>query len=262
MKKSVCSIAAAMALAAALSGCGQQAGGMQDYISAEEAKSAALAASQIDSAGATFSSAELEEKNGIPYYEVDFTAGGLEYHYDIDAQTGTVIESSGGPAAAQDDDDAAQSAGGAVDEAKAKQIALEHAGVQESDTAFLWAKADSDDGVRVYDVEFYVAATGTEYDYEIDAATGKIRSFDYDAENYNAGQSAGGTTAKSEEEIRKIALAKVPGATEKDIRLELDRDDGRLLYEGRIIYEGMEYEFEIDAYSGAVLEWDAESVFD
>ena len=62
--------------------------------------------------------------------------------------------------------------------------------------------------------------------------------------------------------MKKIALAKVPGATENDIRLNLDRDDGKLRYEGKIIYDGMEYDFEIDAYSGAIQEWEAESVFD
>ena len=134
--------------------------------------------------------------------------------------------------------------------------------MQESDTAFLWVEADYEDGVPVYDVEFYVASTHSEYDYEIDAATGEIRSFDYDAETYNAGQDTGDTDAKSEDEIRQIALDKVPGATDKDIRLQLDRDDGKLLYEGKIVYQGMEYEFEIDAYSGAILEWDADSIFD
>ena len=79
MKKRFLSITAAMALGAALSGCRQSGadGKIQDYISAEEAKSAALSASQVDSAGAAFSAAELGEKNGIPYYEVAFTADGL-----------------------------------------------------------------------------------------------------------------------------------------------------------------------------------------
>ena len=146
---------------------------------------------------------------------------------------------------------------GAVDEARAKQIALDHAGVSESDTSFLMAKQDYENGVLVYEVEFYVAATGSEYDYEIDATTGEIRGFDYDAENYTPKQqnttAASGETL-SEADIRKIALAKVPGATENDIRMNLDRDDGRLRYEGKIIYEGMEYDFEIDAYSGAIQE--------
>ncbi|MDR3766150.1 MAG: PepSY domain-containing protein [Butyricicoccus sp.] len=278
MKKRFLIIAASLALASTLAGCSSAAQGKQtqDLISLDEAKTAALSASQIDATGASFSTAELSEKNGIPYYEVDFTADGLEYRYAIDAQTGTVIESTSGAAA--NANAAAASTGtasGAIDEAKAKQIALEHAGVTEGDTSFLWAKLDMDDGVQVYEVEFYVSATNTEYDYEIDASTGAIRSFDHEAENYthdttshssgttnNSSGTSSSNATKSEAEIRQIALAKVPGATANDIQLKLDRDDGRLSYEGKIIYQGMEYEFEIDAYSGAIREWDAESVYD
>ncbi len=58
-------------------------------------------------------------------------------------------------------------------------------------------------------------------------------------------------------------MAQVAGATAADIReFELDRDDGQVQYEGKIIYNGMEYEFEIDAYSGAIRSWDAESIYD
>ena len=43
---------------------------------------------------------------------------------------------------------------------------------------------------------------------------------------------------------------------------KLDYDDGRTEYEGKIIYGGMEYEFTINAATGAVTEWDVESVYD
>lgn len=271
MKKQFLMFTAAAMLAAALAGCGQtqqQSKTQMSYIGEDAAKNMAVTAAQVDSANASFTDVSLDEKNGTVYYEVDFTADGKSYRYAIDAMTGTVIES--GSTATTQTGGASSSTtttqtGGAVDEAKAKQIALNHAGVSESDTSFLMARQDYDDGVSVYDVEFYVASTGTEYDYEIDAATGSIRSYDHDAENYTAGQqnTASGTNeTKSEAEIRAIALAKVPGATEKDIRMNLDRDDGKLRYEGQIIYDGMEYDFEIDAYSGAIQEWDAESVYD
>ncbi|HJB04112.1 MAG TPA: PepSY domain-containing protein, partial [Candidatus Evtepia excrementipullorum] len=51
----------------------------------------------------------------------------------------------------------------------------------------------------------------------------------------------------------------VPGATASDIyEFETDRDDGRLEYEGTIYYDGTEYEFTIDGYSGAIRDWDVE----
>ena len=275
MKKQILMFTAVAMLAAALAGCGkpvQKSSTQMGYIGEDAAKNMAVTAAQVDTANASFSGVSLDEKDGIAYYGVDFTAAGTTYHNASDALSGAVIESSSGTAQTTGTTDTTGTSGttgasqtGTVDEARAKQIALEHAGVSESDTTFLMAKQDYENGTLVYEVEFYVAATGTEYDYEIDAATGEVRSFDYDAENYTAGQqnTASGTNeTKSEAEIRSIALAKVPGATENDIRMNLDRDDGKLRYEGKIIYEGMEYDFEIDAYSGAIQEWDAESVFD
>lgn len=156
----------------------------------------------------------------------------------------------------------AQPSAPAIDEATAKQMAFDHAGVAESDVDFLRVKTDRDDGRTVFDVEFYVAATGSEYDYEIDAATGEIVSYDYDAEHYQPEQAAGGAQLKTEQEIRDIALARVPGATEKDIGIKLERDDGRTLYEGKIVHDGMEYEFEIDAVDGTMREWKEEPLFD
>ena len=55
----------------------------------------------------------------------------------------------------------------------------------------------------------------------------------------------------------------MPGAVLSDIReFETDYDDGRLEYEGKIFYGGMEYEFTIDGYSGAIREWEADSIYD
>ncbi|MCD7845568.1 MAG: PepSY domain-containing protein, partial [Oscillospiraceae bacterium] len=69
------------------------------------------------------------------------------------------------------------------------------------------------------------------------------------------------TTTITAAEAKSIALAQVPGASSSNIReFETDYDDGRLQYEGKIIYNGMEYEFEIDGYSGAIRSWEAEPV--
>lgn len=61
--------------------------------------------------------------------------------------------------------------------------------------------------------------------------------------------------AVSMDEAAGIALARVEGATQQDIRIELDYDDGRYKYEGEIIYNMQEYDFEIDANTGTILEW-------
>ena len=35
-----------------------------------------------------------------------------------------------------------------------------------------------------------------------------------------------------------------------------------IVYEGKIIYNALEYEFEISAATGDIIEWDVESVYD
>ena len=59
-------------------------------------------------------------------------------------------------------------------------------------------------------------------------------------------------------DARAAALERVPGATDTDIKMELDFDDGQYIYEGDIIYDGKEYEFEIDANTGNFLKWSEE----
>ncbi|MCD8067196.1 MAG: PepSY domain-containing protein [Oscillospiraceae bacterium] len=145
-----------------------------------------------------------------------------------------------------------------VEEAKA--AALAHAGLTAGEVTFTKQKLDYEHGHSVYDIEFYTADYA-EYDYEIDAATGEVLSFDYDSKSRTQSDSSAGII--TEARAKEIALAQVSGATAADIRdFELDRDDGQVQYEGKIIYNGMEYEFEIDAYSGAIRSWDAESIYD
>lgn len=146
---------------------------------------------------------------------------------------------------------------------RAKEIALAHAGLEETDVTFVNAKLDTDDGKQEYEIEFY--SGNIEYDYDIDPSTGDILSYDSDVENYSASgsvQSDNNITYIGEEKAKSIALAKVPGATESDIRLALDSEDGNAVYEGSILFDDMEYEFEIDAATGTIVNWSAESIND
>ena len=281
-RKAIPALCAAGLLALALTGCGGgTAGGQAEYIGIDAAKAVALEAAGVAEDDAVFSTAGLDKRNGMDYYAVDFTAGGQSYEYDIDAVTGVVIDSSSGggtaetpaagdddgtasaPAAASPSPSAGQTTGGqaaatAVTEEQARETALSHAGLTADQVTFVRSKLDRDDGRLMYDVEFYTSGY-KEYDYEIDASTGEILSYDYDAEGYSYQPNATPGTAITAEQARAIALAEVPGAAESDIyEFETDRDDGRLEYEGKIIYNNTEYEFTIDGYSGAIREWDAE----
>lgn len=178
----------------------------------------------------------------------------------------------------------------------ALETALNDAGVSESDTTRLRVSEDRDDGRKLYEIKFDVAEK--EYEYEIQASDGAILSSEVDTnENYTADQendsqngsdsqsgedqtdnaaqtdntgqtdkknqnSTDGTqtanTKVSREKAIQIVLERVPGATEQSVKIELERDDGRYKYEGEVYYNNVEYDFEIDANTGTILEWSEE----
>lgn len=145
----------------------------------------------------------------------------------------------------------------ALTEDEAKAIALKDADIKEKDITNIRIKKDLDDGRTVYEVEFYVQ--NEEYDYEIDVNTGKIISKDYDIEDdfYNQTTTANGSDISQNEAIE-IVLKRVPGATKQDVRIKLDVDDGHRIYEGEVYYNQTEYEFELSAADGKILEWSEE----
>lgn len=143
-----------------------------------------------------------------------------------------------------------------ITDEEAREIALNHAGMTSDQVTFIKTKLERDDGRLVYDIEFY-SSDYAEYDYTIEAYTGYILSVDYDLKGYTP--PSDGSSAITADEAMEIALAQVPGATVSNIHeFETDYDDGRLEYEGTIWYNGVEYEFTIDGYSGAIREWEVD----
>jgi len=68
-----------------------------------------------------------------------------------------------------------------IGETKAKKIALDKAGLKESEADFVKVELDKDNGVFVYDVEF--KKDGKEYGFEINAETGMIIDYDVDIDD-------------------------------------------------------------------------------
>lgn len=74
----------------------------------------------------------------------------------------------------------------------------------------------------------------------------------------------GGEITISKGQARKIARNMLPGGDGNIalITLKKDYDDGRILYEGKIYHDWKKYEFEIDAVTGILLDWEMERMFD
>lgn len=282
--KKAAAVLAGTLLAAGLTACGGTGGtAAAGDVTETEAASIAMEHAGVKEDDALSLRVSQEEEDGVAVYDVEFATADRRYHCDVVRSSGEVLnfsynavtsgddqaddgaaaQTSGAQessaSAAQTDDasaaDAQQStaSSGAIDEARAKSIALEHAGVAESDAKFYRVERDNDDGRAVYEVEFY--SGNTEYDYEISAETGKILSYDSDIEGWAAQSGNAEGSAVTLEQARELVLERVPGAAASDVQIEQERDDGRDIYEGEVYYDRTEYEFEIDASTGSFIKW-------
>ncbi len=142
-----------------------------------------------------------------------------------------------------------QTAAGQISQEDAKRIALEDAGVKEADvTGSVRVMQDTDDGVPSYDVDFLVGTT--EYEYDIDATSGVILKVKSTTEDQgSAGQ-------VSQEDAKRIALEDA-GVNEADVtgyvKVELDTDNGVTKYDVGFHVGTTEYDYDIDATTGAIL---------
>ena len=119
------------------------------------------------------------------HYEVELHTAWGEFEYLVDAYTGKVISgqkdlltTASTPSTPNEttklSNQKPDPSGTAQDigYAKAKSIALNHAGVSENEAYDMDIELDDEDGILVYEVEF--KSGNMEYDYEINAATGAI----------------------------------------------------------------------------------------
>ncbi len=173
MKKIVCLV---LALVLCLSVGATAASAAVGYIGDSKAKEIARATAGVAESDAKFLTCKFDYDDGVAVYDVEFYFDRCEYDYEINAKTGFIIKAEKdvfGPNVP--DPDAAY-----IGEAKAKEIALNDAGVKESDARRLKVKFDFDDGRAEYEVEFHSGKF--DYDYEIDAATGRIIKAEKDRE--------------------------------------------------------------------------------
>ena len=140
---------------------------------------AAAAFGKVSAAKMAYSAVDPELDESPAHYEVEIKSqSGEEFEYKLDAYTGAILESKREvedgaetpavqpsrpepPAAVQD-----------IGYAKAKSIAMNHAGVKKDAVYDMEVELDEEDGTLVYEVEF--KSGNMEYSYEIDAVSGAV----------------------------------------------------------------------------------------
>lgn len=253
-------------------------------ITADEAKEIALADAGLTVSDVTFTEEKLDLDDNTSVYELKFYSSEKKYEYEINATTGAVFSKSTEAIVAQNQpaqqpvtsaansenpttatpvkgtQSNASSGTSQIGVEAAKNKALADAGLSASAVTFTKARLDYDDRIAVYDVEFYTSTH--EYEYEINASTGAVHDKSVEAFKSNVTKPNNSNTGNyiSVDKAKEIAVGKagltVSGVTFQ--KAKLDYDDGRAVYEIEFFSGGVEYECEVDASSGTILDYSSE----
>ncbi len=257
--------------------------GKNDNINLEKATTIALEDAKFKDSDVTKVKGSYESDDGKLKYEIKFVADGKEYEYDINGKTGEILDKSVEKIEVNKPVEKKAEVVKPVEQkvevvkpvkkdpvvekisaSDAKAIALKDANVSSDIRAKV--ELNEDDGVLYYDVEFI--SGNNEYDYDINAKTGAILDKSVEREEVEKPQVNKPAAEKpvekpvekpaeskiSVDEAKAIALkdAKVSNAT--FVKAELDRDDGLSYYEIEFVSGDYEFEYEINASTGSILD--------
>ena len=146
---------------------------------------AAAAFGKASTAKMAYSAVDPELDESPAHYEVEIRSQtGEEFEYKVDAYTGAILESKREAADGTEVpvvQPSKPAASGDIGYAKAKSVALNHAGVSENKAYDMDIELDDEDGRLIYEVEF--KSGNMEYSYEINAATGAILKHETELED-------------------------------------------------------------------------------
>ena len=204
------------------------------FISLEEAKKIALRDAKLDelTQKIVFTREELNRNQGKPCYLLEFYTGTNQYHYQIDAKTGSIIY-----------------AGRFITLADAKKIALDDAGVNVK-VVFTTEELVAG-GIKSPYYYFVFESDSARWTYKIDAVLGVIMDKTCDKIIPLAPEFIGLEKAKQ------IALedAGLDEAAQKIVftREELSRNSGKPCYILEFYTDKCAYSYKVDAVSGEII---------
>ncbi len=214
------------------------------------AKQLALTDAGIASAANVTVTTETEQNDKGEYVvDMDFEYDGTRYDYTVKIEDSTILEKKSTPS---------DELNGNITLEAAKKAAFDHAELTENQVSICKAKLDYDDGKYEYDIEFVYG--GYEFEYEIDAKTGAVLQHEreaLDTVNPTLVEQEGLITPDAAKAAA-LLRASLTGASVifEDISLEYERNVR--VYEINFMYDGYEYEVEVNAKTGEAVRYDKE----
>jgi len=241
-------------------------------IGADKAKMFAFADAGVDPVAAENVRTEFDFEQGHFIYDVEFSANGTEYGYWIQASDGSVVKKieligAGG---------SKTGITAAITQKDARKIALEDAGLTEAEVTISAEKLDTENGVAVYEVDFVKG--NVKYEYDINATTGAVYSKSSESTAVSSTEAAAqpseaetaaanaivAPTAENRsnnnyiglERAKAIALgdAGLSAASVTFTEAKQDFDDGVPNYDLDFYTATHEYDYEINALTGAIMD--------
>ena len=165
-----------MIISISLMGCSNSEKLNNKTVTIDEAKEIALKHAGLTSDQVSFVEVESDVDNNIEKYNIEFYHGDKEYDYEINSANGEIIKYDYNMEYDKNENNVNSVVN--ISEEQAKEIALNHAEITSDKVSFIKVEMDVDNGTQKYDIEFYY--NNIEYNYEIDANTGDILSYERD----------------------------------------------------------------------------------
>lgn len=155
-------------------------------ITEREAKSIAAGDAGVTEEQIQYIMVKQDWDDGRARYEVEFTAAGVEYDYELDASDGRILSadsevidkgyraSQNGTTGSRNETGTSQTTPGGVSIETAKQTVMDR--IPGIDAGNIYIHPDYDDGISLYEGEAYYAEV--KYEFEINAENGNIISWE------------------------------------------------------------------------------------
>lgn len=199
-------------------------------------------------------------KAGQNCYRVEFSIGNVKYSYRINPDDGSIlglsvndqaVDSENKPFAPENPQ------ANYIGADRAKEIVFNEVGCSENEATALEVEFDFDDGKYLYEIQFVY--NGKEYEYELVAETGEIYKVEIDDVTVVVPSEESGSYFTAGQ-AKEIAFAD-SGINEADAvlkKVKFERDHGTCVYEVEFVVNRTEYEYEINAISGAIIKKEIE----